>query len=153
MKWILRNALLLPVLVLSITSCSDDSEDAVLPGRWQGTEAVAEFQPEGSPVSVYEESIPDFNPVIEFRDDGTVTVEDDGTTTNGTWTYSDGNQKIVANVDLQNEFLGASETFTIDQLTANTLVLDYEKEGDFNIPDFGEVSGKLTLTLNFNRMN
>lgn len=153
MKRILTPALVLLTLTLFSVSCSEESEDAVLTGRWQGTEATAEFQPSGSPVSVYNEPIPDFSPVIEFREDGTVSVEEEGTTTNGTWAYADGNKKILANVDFQNEFLGASEAFTIDQLTANTLVLLFEKDGDFDIPDFGSVSGKLSVTLNFDRIN
>lgn len=153
MDRILTTHLLLLTLTLLSISCSEESEDAVLTGRWQGTKATAEFQPAGSPVSVYNETIPDFNPVVEFREDGTVSVEEEGTTTNGTWAYADGNKKIVAKVDFQNEYFGAEETFTIERLTANTLILLFEKTGDFEIPDFGNVSGKLSVTLDFDRIN
>lgn len=153
MKRIFKTSLVLLAPVLFSVSCSEESEKAALTGRWQGTEATAEFQPEGSPVSVYNETVPDFNPVIEFREDGTVSVEEEGTSTSGTWAYTDGDQKVVANVDFQNEYFGASETFTIDRLTANTLILIFEKDGDFDIPDFGNVSGKLSVTLNFDRVN
>jgi|SRR5690606_30734287 len=153
MKRILTSRLAFLTIALVAASCSDDPEDAVLTGRWQGTEATAEFQPTGSPVSVYNETIPDFSPVIEFREDGSVSVEEEGITTNGTWAYADGNKKIVANVDFQNEYLGASETFTIDRLTSKTLILVFEKDGDFDIPDFGSISGKLSVTLDFDRIN
>lgn len=152
MRRILAPTVLL-ALTLFVVSCSEDAGDAVLTGRWQGTEATAEFQPTGSPVSVYNETIPDFNPVIEFREDGSVSVEEEGTTTSGTWTFADGNKKIVANVDFQNEYFGASETFTIDQLTSNKLILLFERDGDFDIPDFGSVSGRLSVTLNFDRVD
>ena len=134
-------------------SCSEEGENASLIGSWQGTTATIEFYPTGSPVAVYEETDEDFNTLIEFRDDGTARVEDEGTITEGTWEYADGNKKIVASVDLQNEFFGASETFSISQLTSNVLILDYDKTDEFDIPDFGQVSGRLKLTLHFDRVN
>lgn len=139
------------LLACTIFSCSDEDESAPLEGVWQGTSAQAKFYPEGSPVAVYDEALPDFSPVIEFREDGTASVDVDGNITNGTWEYADGNKKIVANVDLQNEFFGASETFTISTLTGSSLVLQYTKEGDVEIPDFGVVEGRLELTMSFTR--
>lgn len=136
-----------------ILSCSDDEESAPLEGVWQGTSAHAKFYPSGSPVAAYDEALPDFTPIIAFNEDGSASVEVDGTITEGTWEYADGNKKIVTSVDLQNEFFGPSETFTIKTLTSSSLVLEYLKEGDIDIPDVGVLDGKLQLTLNFTRVD
>src|SRR5690606_41276184 len=135
-----------------LLSCSDDEERAPLEGVWQGTSAHAKFTPQGSPVAVYDEALPDFTPLIEFREDGSASVDVDGTVTNGTWQHPDGNNKVVANVDLQNDFFGTSETFTIKSLTNSSLVLEFLKEGEVDIPDFGPLDGKLVLTMNFTRV-
>ena len=153
MKRTFVNTLLLWGLALLSVSCSDDAEDAILPGKWQGTSASVKFQPTGSPIAVFEETIPDFNAVIEIGDDGTIVVEDDGTITNGTWSYEDGKKAILANVDFQNEFLGTSQAFVIEQLTGNKLTLKFEENGDFDIPDLGDLSGLLSISFHFDRMN
>lgn len=150
----LRLFLLASVVLVTcgLFSCSDDEDRAPLEGIWQGTSAHAKFYPSGSPIAVYDEDLPDFTPVIEFREDGSASVDVDGTVTNGTWQYTDGNNKVVANVDLQNDFFGASETFTIRTLTSSSLVLEYIEEGEVDIPDVGVLEGKLELTLNFTRV-
>lgn len=140
------------LVVCGLLSCSDEEENAPLEGVWQGTSASAKFYPDGSPVAVYDETLPDFATIIEFRQDGTASVEVDGNITNGTWEYVDGNKKIVASVDLQNEFFGTSETFTIRTLTGSSLVLEYMKEGDVDIPDVGIIEGRLELILSFTRV-
>jgi|SRR5690606_5546805 hypothetical protein len=140
------------LVVCSLLACSDEEDNAPLEGIWQGTSAQAKFYPAGSPVAVYDESLPNFSPVIEFRQDGTASVDVDGNVTNGTWEFADDRKKLVANVDLQNDFFGASETFTIKALTSRSLVLEYIKEGDVEVPDVGVVEGKLQLTLTFERV-
>jgi hypothetical protein len=139
-------------VICGLFSCSEDEEKAPLEGTWQGTSAHAKFYPEGSPIAVYDEDLPDFTPVIEFKEDGTASVLVDGTVTNGTWEYADGEKKLVANVDLQNDFFGASETFTIKSLTDSSLELEYIKEGDVDVPDVGVVEGRLELLLKFSRV-
>src|SRR5690606_1940610 len=132
-------------------SCSDDEDPAPIEGVWQGESLKGKFYPKGSPVAVYEQTEDDFDILLELRADGTATVETDGDVINGTWEYSADKKQIIPGGDMKLEFFD-TDAFNIVTLTKTTMVLSFVYEGMVDLPDAGEIEGKVEFTLTFTRV-
>jgi hypothetical protein len=139
------------LMVSTFLSCSDDEDPAPIEGVWQSTSLKGKFYPKGSSIAVYEETISDFDVLMELRADGTATVETNDGAVNGTWQYSSDKKKIIPGGDMKLEFFEA-EAFNIVTLTKTTLVLSFTYEGLVDVPDLGGIEGKVEFTLNFTRV-
>ena len=129
--------------------CDDDEKMASLEGSWQGTRAQGEVLVFGVP-SGFDEEDNTFDPVLEFKEKGVVTVTHDGTSSDGTW--SQDGEVLTMSPDLNTSFVDISGTYTIQTLTATSLVLRYEREGVYNDPDTGiEIEGSLRASLYFTK--
>jgi hypothetical protein len=139
-------AILIPIV---ITSCDDEEKLAALEGSWQGTKAEGEVVIFGVP-SGFEEEDDTFDPVIEFKTDGSVKVTDNGSPVEGTW--SQAGNTLTTSITFETNFIDISGNYTIESLTDKKLVLFFEKDGTYADPDTSiEIDGTLKATLYFDR--
>lgn len=137
-----------------MTSCSDDEESAPVTGAWEGTHGLSEAFIPGVPVAIFSEEDNDFNTVLTFNEDGTVTVvdEDDEYEAEGTWQFQDGKKKIqVTGAFPENEIFEPTETFTVKELSGTKLTLYLEKTMTLDTDD-GEFEGEVQVTFEFARI-
>lgn len=136
------------VLLSTLTGCGDDDDtQGSIVGKWEGQHAEAEFSSSG--VVLFEQSIDPFEVTVEFKEDGTAVVDDDGTITEGTW-EKNGNT-LSTTVNLGTGDFGNIEELKIKKLTATDLVLTIKK--DTAIEDSGfEISGTIRGTASFSRL-
>ena len=141
---------LFPVVLFGfLAGCDDDEKIASVEGSWQGTKAEGEVLVFGVP-SGFEEQDDTFNPILEFKPGGVVTLTQDGVPTQGTW--SQDGEKLTASLDFNTEFVDLSGDYTIQTLTDAQLVLYFEKDGTYKDPDTGiEIEGTLKATLYFDK--
>lgn len=142
-------SLLTFVLLLACTmfSCKDDDKFPSVVGKWQGTSASANITLQGIPVP-FDQSDDDFDAIVEFKADGTATITDDGTTSDGTW--SQNNDKLTVSLSFSTDFIDLSGTYTIKELTDSKLVVYIEKQDNYKDPDTQiEVSATIKATINF----
>ena len=135
--------------IFLFSSCKDDESMAPIYGEWVGTQSHIQGFADGIPIAIYDETDDQFNVAINFGEDGTVTVIDNDIETSGTWEYTDSNKKIIATVDFQNDFLEPTETLSIKKISETSLTLYIEKHGTQDVPDYGEMTGTVKVTLNF----
>ena len=134
-------ALVLAVVCVSLSSCSkdDDNEDkpvieqANLIGKWQSTWQKTHEIENGKEVITSDEAYT--NGSWEFKADGTC-IEYDGTTP-ARWTLKDNKLTVTYND-------GYSDVLTVNELTANKLILAFE-DWD-NTDDGGEELDDITTT-------
>ncbi|HEX5171568.1 MAG TPA: lipocalin family protein [Cyclobacteriaceae bacterium] len=135
---------------LAFASCSDE-ESASIIGTWEGTQFITEASVAGIPVQ--SETDDTFNTGIEFKEDGSVLVNDveDDFTSEGTWAYEDGKKKIaVSGAFPDNEIFEPTETFTIKELSNSKLTLYLEKTMMLQT-DNGDFEGLVKATFKFTR--
>jgi hypothetical protein len=136
-------------LLLTPFGCDDDEKLASVEGAWQGTKAEGEVLVFSVP-SGFEEEDEAFDPVLEFKQGGIVTLTHDGVPSQGTW-FQDG-ETLTTSLNFDTNFVDLSGNFTIQTLTETKLVLYYEKEGTYEDPDTGiEIEGTLKATLYFDK--
>lgn len=140
------------VTITLIGSCDDDDDKASIIGRWQGDKSeIKAFA--GLPIAIYDKTDENFDEIVEFKSDGTVVIQVNGTETHGTWNWAEENKKLTATIDFNNNFLDPTETYTVRELSTERLTLYLEKEGTFDDPDTGQgFSGSVKATLYFTRM-
>lgn len=164
-EWIIRrryvNSLFMKILrtfgtiafLVLLAACHKEEDAAVITGTWHGKQSVLMGFASGVPVPVVNETDNNFDTIVEFRDGGSLLVTDEGTTTTGTWAYTEDEQSVVVSGDLQNDFLESTETLEIQELTESALTLFLEKSGTFDVPNVGQVTGRIELSLRFDRQN
>mgnify|MGYP000454814448 FL=1 len=133
-------ALMMAVVCVSLSSCSDDDEndkpvieEANLIGKWQSTWEKIHTVENGKEVVISDEAYTDGS--WEFKADGTCI--ENGNTTSAHWTLKDDKLTISYNE-------GFDDDYTVKELTANKLVLVFE-DWD-NTDDGGEVLDDATTT-------
>jgi hypothetical protein len=137
------------LLAIGISACDDDEKLASIEGSWQGTKAEGEVLVFGVP-SGFEEEDNTFNPILEFKQGGIVTLTQDGVPSQGTW--SQAGDQLTTTLNLDTDFVDLPGTFTIETLTATKLVLYFEKDGTYRDPDTGiDIDGTLKATLYFDK--
>jgi hypothetical protein len=142
-------------ITLGLTSCSDDEESAPITGAWEGTHGLSEAFIPGVPVAIFSEEDDDFNTLVTFHEDGTVTVveEDEEYEAEGTWEFKDGKKQIqVSGAFPENEIFEPTETFAVKELTNTKLVLYLEKTMTLDTDD-GEFEGEVQVTFEFARID
>jgi len=137
------------VLAAGMSGCDDEEKLASIEGSWQGTKAEGEVLVFGVP-SGFEEEDNTFNPILEFKQSGNVTLTQDAVPTEGTW--SQAGDQLTTTLTFDTDFIELPGTFTIETLTASKLVLYYEKDGTYVDPDTGiEIDGTLKAMLYFDK--
>jgi hypothetical protein len=130
-------------------ACDDEDKMASMEGQWMGTKAEGEVLVFGVP-SGFEEEDQTFDPLLEFKQGGAVTLTRDGVPTSGTW--SQDGEKLTTSLNFNTKFVDLSGTYTIQTLTDTKLVLYYEKDGTYEDPDTGiDIEGTLKATLSFDK--
>ena len=146
---ILISVLFSILFIVGPLGCDDNEKMATIEGSWQGTKAEGKVLLFGVPTG-FEEEDNNFNPTVEFKQDGIVTLTQDGIPSQGTWSQDGGN--LTTSLTFDTDFLDISGAYTIQTLTETGLVLHYEKEGTFEDPDTGiEIEGTLKATLYFSK--
>ncbi len=137
------------LLTVAISGCDDEEKMASIEGTWQGTKAEGEVLVFGVP-SGFEEEDDTFNPILEFKQGGNVTLTQDGIPSQGTW--SQAGDQLTTTLTFDTDFFELPGTYTIETLTATKLVLYLEKDGTYTDPDTGiEIDGTLKATLYFDK--
>jgi len=137
------------VAILAGLSGCEDEPQAPLVGSWQGQTAEAEIEAFG--FVVWEETYDPFEVDVTFNEDGSATVNNNGTEAEGTWERH--GDKLITTVDLGNAELGEINEMTIKELTETKLVLTIKKDTTFQDPDSGlEVDGTIKGVARFNRV-
>ena len=141
---------LFPVTLLALLAgCDDEEKIASVQGSWQGTKAEGEVLVFGVP-SGFEEEDNSFNPILEFKPGGVVTLTQNSVPAQGTW--SQDGEKLTTSLDFNTEFVSLNGDYTIQTLTETKLVLYFEREGTYEDPDTGiEIEGTLKATLYFDK--
>jgi hypothetical protein len=138
-----------PVVFFVLAGCDDEEKMASLEGSWQGTKAEGEVLIFGAP-SGFEEQDETFNPTLEFKPGGVVTLTHDGVPSQGTWSQE--GEKLTTSLNVNTEFVDLSGVYTIQTLTESKLVLYFEKDGTYEDPDTGvAIEGTLKATLYFDK--
>jgi hypothetical protein len=146
---ILFSVLFSIVLVVGPLGCDDNEKMATLEGSWQGTKAEGKVLLFGVPTG-FEEEDDSFDPTLEFKQGGIVTLTQDGTPSQGTWSQE--GETLTTSLNFDTNFVEISGTYTIQTLTETALVLYYESEGTFEDPDTGiDIEGTLKATLYFSK--
>jgi len=138
------------VLLIALTAgCDDEEKFSSIEGKWQGTKAEGKVLVFGVP-SGFEEEDDTFDPTLEFKQGGVVTLTQDGTPSQGTW--SQDGEKLTMSITFDTDFVDLSGAYTIETLTDTKLVLYYEKDGTYKDPDTQiEIDGTLKATLYFDK--
>lgn len=140
--------LLLGLLVTGFSACDDDEEEVsrTVEGRWQGTRM--EFTLEAFGIPVRNEDDDSFNAILEFKANGSVTIEDEGQSATGTWVQNGNTLTLSVNYTIEN--ISLSGDYTIKELTDTKLAIYAERDETYEDPDTGlEVDGTLKATLYF----
>lgn len=140
--------LLLGLLVTGFSACDDDDEEVsrTVEGRWQGTRMELTLEAFGIPVR--NEDDDSFNAILEFKANGSVTIEDEGQSATGTWIQNGNTLTLSVNYTIEN--ISISGDYTIKELTDTNLTIYAERDETYEDPDTGlEVDGKLKATLYF----
>lgn len=147
-----KNVLIALACLLALcVSCKDEEPviNATLPGSWKGDRM--EVRVSYGLVTLHEEEDDEFDAILEFREDGTVSFTRDGNTTTGT--YELAGKKLTTNVDLQVEGVELTVvTFDVVELTSERLRLHLDQEQEVEVPDFGMVTTDIDGDLSFNRL-
>lgn len=132
-----------------LSACDDEKSPATLIGKWQGTKAEAEILAFGIPIPI-NKTDDTFAALVEFKDDGSVTLTEDGQTSSGIWEQN--GDKLMLNLTFSTDFIDLSGTYTIKELTDAKLILFIEKDGTYTDPDSGiDIDGTVKATLYFDR--
>jgi hypothetical protein len=132
-----------------LASCDDEPEIISIVGKWQGTKAEAELLAFGVPIPV-KETDDTFDALVEFREDGTVTLTQDTQTSSGIW-QQDGD-KLMLTITFSTDFIDLSGSYTIQQITSTNLILFIEKDGTYTDPGSGlDIDGTVKATLFFDK--
>jgi hypothetical protein len=149
MKVNIRLFFLCFVLAIAMSGCDDDEKMASIEGTWQGTKAEGEVLVFGVP-SGFEEEDNTFNPLLEFKQGGNVTLTQDGIPSQGTWSLA--GDQLTTTLTFDTDFIELPGTYTVETLTATKLVLYFEKDGTYQDPDTGiEIDGTLKAMLYFDK--
>ena len=136
-------------LLVTPFACDDEEKMASIEGAWIGTKAEGEVLVFGVP-SGFEEEDDNFDPILEFKPGGMVSLTQDGIPTSGTWSQE--GEQLVSSLNFNTDFVDISGAYTIQTLTDTKLVLYHEREGTYADPDTGiEIEGTLKATLSFNK--
>lgn len=142
--------LMLLTLSLSCQKNGDGDVFASIEGRWKGMMAEMELKPFGIPIPV-KKTDENFSSTLEFRSDGTLAVSDGSKTTEGTYRLA--GDQLTTDIDLSAGTLQLSGTYTVETLTATSLVFYIKKKDTLTDPDTGQsVSGNIKVTLYFSRL-
>lgn len=146
----IRYFFLLLVLAVSFASCDNDDEAEVsIVGTWQGDEADLLVKPSGFPLAI-PYTIDDFDAVIEFKSDGTISITDDNQTVTGT--YQRDGDNLTLSTGFTVEDISLAGTYEIVKLTASALEIEIEKDATVKNPNDGtDISGNVNATLVFTR--
>jgi hypothetical protein len=139
------------LLILLVFSCDDEDKTFTsIVGKWIGTTARIQLKPFGLPIPISKKD-DSFAAEIEFRTDGTVTLVNDSETHEGTYQVVD--DKIITDLRFATEVIDLSGTYTIETLTASTLVFYIKKNDTITDPDTGKsITGDIKATLEFERL-
>ena len=100
----------------------------------------------------YEVTDDDFNPEIEFKNDGTARLEQNGNAYNGQYSIS-GNTLTLSSFPLHTSFIDLSGVYTVQEANNAVLVLYMEKDNAATNPQNGApITGKLKATLSFRKI-
>lgn len=146
----LRHFFQLVVLLGLTASCDNDSEiKATIVGKWQGDKANLNVKPDGFPFGV-PYNVDNFDALLDFRSDGTLSVTDDNQTSVGT--YEMEGDKLTITSDLMIEDINMSGTYHVRKLNLTSLEIQIEKDATVKNPNDGsDVSGTVKATLFFNK--
>jgi len=139
--------LLLGLLVTGFSACDDDEEvSRTVEGRWQGTRLELTLEAFGVPVRSEDDDT--FNALLEFKANGSVTIEEEGQSATGTWVQNGNTLTLSINYTIEN--VSISGDYTIEELTDTNLRLYAKRDETYEDPDTGlEVDGTLKATLHF----
>jgi hypothetical protein len=144
-----RYALLL-VLLFPFASCDNNGEAKIsIVGTWQGDKADLLIKPDGFPIAI-PYSIDDFDAVVEFKSDGTLSFTDNNQTVTGT--YEREGDDLTLNTGFTLNDISLSGTYKIEKLTSTALEIQIEKDATVKNPNDGtDMSGNVKATLVFVR--
>jgi hypothetical protein len=137
--------------LLLLSACNDDDPEvtASIQGRWQGDRS--DLRVTYGVIQLYQQQDDEFDAVLEFKDDGTVTFTEDGTTTEGT--YELNGTTLTTDVDFQFEGIDISNmTFDVVQLTDTRLELHLDQDHEVEVPDVGPVTTNAIGDFSFDRL-
>jgi len=141
-------AYLLGSTVIMMLSCHDDDKGDTrsVEGRWQGTLLEAKIVKLNVDLQTYKDDT--FNAILEFKGNGSMTVEDEGTTVTGTWEQQ--GETLTLNTSFTIEDISLSGNYTVRERSDTKLTLYTEREETYKDPDTGiEVSATAEVTLYF----
>src|SRR3989337_759630 len=107
-------SILFSALLVTPFACDDDEKMASIEGAWQGTKAEGEVLVFGVP-SGFEEEDDTFNPVLEFKQGGVVTLTQDSIPSQGTWSLA--GDQLTTTLTFNTDFIELPGTYTVATLT------------------------------------
>jgi hypothetical protein len=138
------------ILLFSAFACKEDEDvSASIVGKWQGDQS--EIKVTYGLVTLHEEEDDQFDALLEFKDDGSVSFTNDGTTTTGTYELK--GTKLSINAELQFDGVNiSSATFDVLELSQTKLRLHLEQDQEVNVPDLGNVNTTVKANFSFDRL-
>ena len=139
------------LFILTISSCSNDEKMASIVGKWNGNKAEFDLKPFMFPYTATQTDN-HFDTVVEFKNDGALTLVRNGQSLSGTYEVKD-NKLISNNIHIKTHLIAFSGSYTIKELTDSKLVIYVERNDTFQDPDTGtNIRGTVKATLYFARM-
>ena len=139
-------------LVMLLGSCQDDENEikATIVGKWQADKADLIVKPDGFLIGI-PYTVNEFDAILDFKSDGTLTITDDNTSSTGTYVME--GDKLTINSQLMLEDINMSGTYEVLTLSATALEVRIEKDATVKNPNDGtDVSGTVKATLHFTRL-
>lgn len=139
------------LMLATLLACKDDEKEMTsIVGKWKGTLAEVELHPFGIPLPISRDD-DNFDTEIEFKSDATLIISDTPPA-EGSWQIVD--DKLITDIDFSTDFIALTGAYSIQELTATTLIIYLEKENEtITDPDTGQsVSGDIKVTLHFERI-
>ncbi len=139
-------------LFLVISSCKEDDEKIIasITGKWAGQTADFKVNPKGI-IPAFTLGDNELPVVLDFRNDGTVTLTDKNNTTYpGTYELTD--RKLNLAIGYKFEYIDLTGQYDIDELTEQNLTASTQRSGTFDFPNYGQLDGSIKATLHFTKV-
>jgi hypothetical protein len=134
------------VIVWSLlASCSHEDDDMkTLLGGWRSSKA--DFQ-----INLIRISREDLNILLDFKSDGKLIYNDDSQVLEGHYTFKE-KKLAISGIDTDQLPISISQTYDVQELRSDKLIISGKQEGIIHDPQYGEISGTVKATFYFDKV-
>jgi hypothetical protein len=134
------------VIVWSLlASCNHEDDDTkTLLGGWRTSKA--DFQ-----INLIRISRDNLNIMLDFKSDGKLIYTDDTQALEGHYTFKE-KKLTISGIDTDQLPISISQTYDVQELRSDKLIIAGKQEGIIHDPQYGEISGTVKATFYFDKV-